>query len=130
MGISYPHFRLWIADGLEGLALPRLQRGRSARPATLLLWVFWALWHLPMFAYKENFLAMGPFDMFGWLIGMLSGAIVFALLYNSTGGSVLMVALWHGMYNATVSAAESLISALVGTFVIFTAVAIARVARP
>jgi len=94
------------------------------------LWVFWALWHLPMFAYKENFLAMGPFDIMGWLVGMLSGAFLLTWLYNSTGGSILMVALWHGTYNATVSATEPLIAAIVSALVIFAAVLIARVAGP
>ncbi len=116
--------------GWRGFALPRLQRGRSARSATLILWVFWALWHLPMFAYKENYLAMGPFDIIGWLVGMLSGAILLTWLYNGTAGSVLMVALWHGTYNATVSATEPLIAAAVSGFVILAAVIIARVAGP
>ncbi len=116
--------------GWRGFALPRLQNGRSARSATLLLWVFWVLWHLPMFAYKENYLAMGIFDLVGWVVGILSGAIVLTWLYNSTGGSVLMVALWHGTYNAAVSATEPLIAATVSAFVILWAVVIARVAGP
>lgn len=116
--------------GWRGFALPRLQRGRSARSATLLLWVIWALWHLPMFTYKENYLAMGMFDVVGWLVGMLSGAIVLSWLYNSSGGSILMVALWHGTYNATVSATEPFTAAIVSAFVIFGAVVIARVAGP
>jgi hypothetical protein len=30
----------------------------------------------------------------GFLLGLLAGAIVFTWLYNSTDGSILMVALW------------------------------------
>jgi membrane protease YdiL (CAAX protease family) len=116
--------------GWRGFALPRLQKGRSARSATLILWVFWAIWHVAMFTYKENMMAMGTFEVIGWLVGMLSGAIVLTWLYNSTQGSILMVALWHGTYNATVAATEPLIAAIVSAFVIFGAVAIARVAGP
>lgn len=116
--------------GWRGFALPRLQKGRSARSATLVLWVFWAIWHVAMFTYKENFLAMGIFDVIGWLVGMLSGAIVLTWLYNSTQGSILMVALWHGTYNATVAATGPLMAAMVSAMVIFAAVVIARVAGP
>jgi hypothetical protein len=83
-----------------------------------------------MFAYKENFLAMGPFGIMGWLIGMLSGAFVLTWVYISTGGSILMVALWHGTYNATVSATEPLVAAIVSASVILGAVVIARLAGP
>jgi membrane protease YdiL (CAAX protease family) len=116
--------------GWRGFALPRLQKGRSARSATWILGVFWAIWHAAMFTYKANFIAMGIFDAVGWLVGMLSGAIVLTWLYNSTQGSILMVALWHGTYNATVAATEPLIAAVVSAFVIFAAVVIARVAGP
>jgi membrane protease YdiL (CAAX protease family) len=121
-------FGIGEETGWRGFALPRLQRGRSARSATLILWVFWAIWHLAMFTYKENMMAMGIFQVIGWLVGMLSGAIVLTWLYNSTQGSILMVALWHGTYNATVAATEPLVAAIVSAFVIFGAVVIARAA--
>jgi membrane protease YdiL (CAAX protease family) len=92
---------LWIATfglgeeaGWRGFALPRLQQGRSALSATLILWVLWALWHTPLFFY------MYPLGILpGFLIGLLSGAITFTWIYNSTDGSVLMTILWHGLFN-------------------------------
>jgi len=35
----------------------------------------------------------------GFLPGLLAGAIVFTWLYNSTGGSILMLIIWHGVFN-------------------------------
>jgi membrane protease YdiL (CAAX protease family) len=80
--------------GWRGFALPRLQKGRSALSATLILWLFWALWHLPMFFYSYD-VDIIP----GMLVGLLAGAINLTWLFNSTSGSILMVALWHGTFN-------------------------------
>jgi len=123
-------FGIGEETGWRGFALPRLQKGRNALSATLILSVLWALWHLPMFFYKENFMNMGIGMMIGWFLGLFSGAIVFTWLYNSSGGSILMVALWHGTYNATVTATEPTIAAIVSTFVMIAAVVIVLVAKP
>jgi len=80
--------------GWRGYALPRLQKGRSPLSATIILWAFWAFWHAPMFLYSYE-LSTLP----GFLVGLLAGAITFTWLYNSTGGSILLVALFHGVFN-------------------------------
>ena len=123
-------FGIGEETGWRGFALPRLQKGRSALSATFILSIFWALWHLPMFFYKESFMSRGIPMTIMWFLGLFSGAIVFTWLYNSTGGSILMVALWHGAYNATVTATEETIAAIVSTFVMLAAVIIVLVARP
>jgi membrane protease YdiL (CAAX protease family) len=123
-------FGIGEETGWRGFALPRLQKGRSALSATLILAVFWALWHVPMFFYKENYMSMGIPMMILWLVGMLCGAILLTWLYNSANGSILMVALWHGTYNATVTATEPAIAGIVSTFVWIAAVIILLVAKP
>jgi membrane protease YdiL (CAAX protease family) len=92
---------LWIVafgfgeeTGWRGFALPRLQWKRSARSATLIVGAFWCLWHLPSFFY--NYPGMNLFGVVAFVVGLLSGAVVLTWLYNSTGGSILAVALWHG----------------------------------
>jgi membrane protease YdiL (CAAX protease family) len=92
---------LWLATfglgeetGWRGFVLPRLQRGRSALIATIMLWVIWVFWHLPLFFYMYTFNILP-----GLLLGLLAGAIVFTWIYNSTGGSVLMTIIWHGLFN-------------------------------
>lgn len=80
--------------GWRGFALPRLQNGRSALRATIILWFFWALWHLPLFFYLYE-ASILP----GFLIGLLAGAITLTWIYNSTSGSILLVAIWHGTFN-------------------------------
>jgi membrane protease YdiL (CAAX protease family) len=120
---------LWILTfgigeetGWRGFALPRLQERHSALSATLLLWVFWALWHLPLFFYSYD-----PSIIPGMLIGLLAGAVTFTWLYNSTGGSVLLTAIWHGLFNYTTactSCKTGLIAAVISTVVMVWAVVV------
>ena len=126
---------LWILTfgigeetGWRGFALPRLQKDRSALSATLLLWVFWALWHLPLFFYSYE-----PSIIPGMLIGLLAGAITFTWLYNSTGGSVLMVAIWHGLFNYTTACTickTDPIAAIISTLVMVWAVLVVLIFKP
>ncbi|MFN2235209.1 MAG: type II CAAX prenyl endopeptidase Rce1 family protein [Anaerolineales bacterium] len=120
---------LWILTfgigeetGWRGFALPRLQERHDALSATFLLWIFWALWHLPLFFYSYD-----PIIIPGMLIGLLAGAITFTWLYNSTGGSVLLTAIWHGLFNYTTactSCKTGLIAAVISTVVMVWAVVI------
>ena len=114
--------------GWRGYALPRLQKNRSALSATLILWVFWAIWHLPAFFYLYN-----PTIIIGFLLGVLAGAIVFTWLYNSTGGSILMVVLFHGVFNFTTGCTAckaGVISAIISTLVMVWAVIVVVLFRP
>jgi membrane protease YdiL (CAAX protease family) len=94
---------LWILTfgigeeaGWRGFALPRLQHQHSAAASALILGGFWGLWHLPLFFYTYD-ASLIP----GFVFGLLAGSVVFTWLYNGTGGSALLCAVWHGMYNLT-----------------------------
>jgi len=108
-------FGLGEETGWRGFALPRLQQGRSALAATMILAAFWALWHLPQFFYLFD-----PSMAVGWLIGLFAGAVVLTWLYNSSPDSILMVAIWHGCFNfVTASTADiGMLPAVVSIFVI------------
>jgi membrane protease YdiL (CAAX protease family) len=119
---------LWILTfgmgeeaGWRGFALPRLQRGRSALAATMILAAFWALWHLPQFFYLFD-----PSIAVGWLIGLFAGAVVLTWLYNSANDSILMVAIWHGCFNfiAASTADIGVLPAVMSTIVIVMAVVV------
>jgi uncharacterized protein len=81
--------------GWRGYALPRLQARRSALHATLLLTAGWALWHLPLFFYRPGYTSMGATDAAGWLLSLLTGAVLLTWLFNASRGSILVVALFH-----------------------------------
>ncbi len=117
--------------GWRGFALPRLQHGRSALAATVLLSLGWALWHLPLFGFAAGLSRMGGPEIVGWYFSILTGAILFTWLFNSTGGSVLIGAVFHGMMDvAFVSPAPPQLSAVVGALVTAWGLAVLMVAGP
>jgi membrane protease YdiL (CAAX protease family) len=116
-------FGLGEETGWRGFALPRLQQNRSARSATLILGVLWALWHLPQFFYSFDLSLLGVVT---FAISILCGALLLTWLYNSTGGSVLITTLWHGAFNTAVAGAQGAMAPLVNGLVILTALLIAR----
>jgi uncharacterized protein len=86
--------------GWRGFALPHLQRRHRPLYASLWLAIGWAGWHLPLFFIVASFRGFSPATLPGFLIGLACGAILLTYMYNGTGGSVLLVALWHTTYNA------------------------------
>ena len=82
----------WEEPGWRGFALPSLQAGRSALVASLILGAVWALWHLP--------LVVATGQMGGWdIVNIMDWTLVLTWVYNVTGGSVLIVMLFHAMFN-------------------------------
>ena len=82
----------WEEPGWRGFALPRLQAGRSALVASLILGAVWALWHLPF--------VVATGQMGGWdIVIIMAWTLVLTWVYNGTGGSVLIVMLFHAMFN-------------------------------
>lgn len=105
--------------GWRGFALPRLQHRFSPLTASVILAALWALWHLPMFFVVATYRAFGVGDYVGLVIGLSCGAIVLTWLYNRSGGSILLVALWHGLFNLVsgTQAATGVIAAVVSTLI-------------
>jgi hypothetical protein len=84
--------------GWRGYALHALQRGgATAYTATTVLAVFWALWHLPLFFYPHGLATLAWWMIPGWLLSLLFGAYLTTWLYLSSGNSLLVVAVFHGV---------------------------------
>ncbi|HKG68423.1 MAG TPA: CPBP family intramembrane glutamic endopeptidase, partial [Segetibacter sp.] len=81
--------------GWRGFALPRFQMKLNALAASILLTVFWAFWHWPLFFYRPGYTTMGMTDIFGWFFSLLTGSILLTWLYNSSRGSILICAVFH-----------------------------------
>ena len=81
--------------GWRGFALPRLQKDANALTASLVLTLFWAVWHIPLFFYREGYTTMGLGGMAGWFFSLLTGSILLTWLYNASKGSILICAIFH-----------------------------------
>jgi membrane protease YdiL (CAAX protease family) len=79
--------------GWRGFALPRLLHGRSPLAASLVLGVLWAGWHAPLFVT----------GLYGQVVVrvlfMVTTTVLYTLLFQGTGGSVLLAMLFHAMWN-------------------------------
>jgi membrane protease YdiL (CAAX protease family) len=122
---------LWIATygfgeeiGWRGFAFHRMAPGGWLRAAAI-IGVLWGLWHLPYFFYKENFIALGVGGFVGYIISITMGSILLSWIYRGSGHSILLVALWHGLFDfvsaspVAEGAGSAIISGVVIVWVIF-----------
>jgi len=118
--------------GWRGFALPRLQSRHNALVATPLLWLVWALWHLPSFFYLPSYKSIGLAGFPGFAFSLLAGATLFTWLYNSSRGSLLAVALFHGGFNFVTASPTSTgtVAMVIGIGVTMAAVLVVVVYKP
>ncbi|WP_435157352.1 CPBP family intramembrane glutamic endopeptidase [Haladaptatus sp. DFWS20] len=87
--------------GWRGFMLPLLQEKYSALASSMLVGVAWAGWHLPLFLNATTTHGGWPLSQqLLWVVSILAGSILWTWMYNSTGGSVLAVAVFHAGVNA------------------------------
>ena len=85
--------------GWRGFALPRLQQRLGPLKASLLLGLIWGLWHIPLFGIPGNFHHPIPLGLF--ILQDVALAVVMTWIYNHTGGSLLLIHLFHAASNTT-----------------------------
>ncbi|WP_420630347.1 CPBP family intramembrane glutamic endopeptidase [Candidatus Leptofilum sp.] len=94
--------------GLRGFALPYLQERMSPFRASLVIGVLWGAWHLPVL-WGRDALSIVAFALLSIGLSML-----FTLLFNGSGGSLIPVLLFHATQNWE-EGFETFFPALVGT---------------
>ena len=108
--------------GWRGYALPQLQNRFSPLVSTLILAGFWAGWHIPSFVAIQSYRGFSVGTGVGFVFGLTCGAIVATWIYNRSGGSILAVVVWHGLYDSIVgtkaaTGGSGTIAAVVSTFI-------------
>ena len=112
--------------GWRGYALPQLQRRFSPLNSSLILALLWFGWHLPQFLIIAAYQDFSPVQYVGMFLGLTCGSVVLTWLYNRSGQSVLLVIVWHGLYNfvSGTQATTGMIAAIVSTLVMIQGVAL------
>jgi membrane protease YdiL (CAAX protease family) len=80
--------------GWRGFALPHLMMKRGALGASLIIALFWVLWHIPISPALKN---VSFFRFF--LLEVIPLSVLFSWLYINSRGSILLVVLYHFVYN-------------------------------
>jgi membrane protease YdiL (CAAX protease family) len=100
--MTFPGSALGEEIGWRGFALPRLQAGRSALTASLILGTLHAFWHLPL--WLRGLPDYPPLRLYpAFAIQVVALAVTYTWLYNSTRGSLLLAVLFHTATNAPVT---------------------------
>src|ERR671920_2396170 len=99
----FPGSALGEEIGWRGYVLPRLQSRMSALSASLFLAPIWALWHLPLWLTGDP--VRTPTFYVPFFFSAFAMSILLTWVYNSTGGSLLMVVLLHATANFPVTMA-------------------------
>ena len=85
--------------GWRGFAQPRLQGGRGALAAAIVVGVLWSLWHLWPVLTPGGFALTGIAGVVLTFVRLMATSVVYAWLLNSTRGSLLIVMLAHAGHN-------------------------------
>src|SRR5256884_8515941 len=85
--------------GWRGFAQPRLQSRIGALWAAVIVGTLWSTWHLWPLVVPGGAKLFLPSDVAQTYIRLISTAIIYAWIYNSTGGSLPAVMVAHAAHN-------------------------------
>ena len=88
--------------GWRGYGQKALQAYYSPLKSSLIVGVFWALWHLPLFLITGTYQSTIGLFSTGFIffnLGILIGSIFYGWLYNIVGGFAVIAVLYHGLGN-------------------------------
>ena len=98
-------------------------RCEGAFGASVVLGVAWGVWHLPLFLMGTDF---RPLSIFApWVILGVAVSVIYTWMYNGTGGSLLIVVLFHAASNLPLTVfLEPLQDQIVKPFLIYAALTV------
>jgi membrane protease YdiL (CAAX protease family) len=87
--------------GWRGYALPRLQARHHPLAASVLLGLFWGLWHFDGLI-TDPATGYSLVEVLLFIAGTISASVIYTWLFNNTKGSVLIASIFHAVYDVTV----------------------------
>jgi len=104
--------------GWRGYALPRLSARFGLAPASVVLGIIWASWHLPLFFFPGSSILGQSFPLY--LLQVTALSVAMAWLYWRTHGSLLLVMLLHAAVNNTKDVVPSAVPGATNSFALST----------
>jgi uncharacterized protein len=97
----FPGSALGEELGWRGFVLPRMQARHSALKASLLIGILWGPWHLPLWLTGSEGHPISLYVPF--VVAVVASSVIYTWLYNNTGGSLLIVVLYHAASNLPIT---------------------------
>ncbi|MGP0021259.1 MAG: lysostaphin resistance A-like protein [Candidatus Sulfotelmatobacter sp.] len=91
--LALPFAPVWEEIAWRAFALRRLQRRYSRLLSALILGVYWALWHVPLWLLTLNYLT--PILLLIICANLISWSVIFSYLYDRSGQSLPVTILLH-----------------------------------
>lgn len=104
-------FKLFLGGGFgeefgwRGFMLPEMTKKHSYLYSTVVIGVVWALWHLPAY-FLSNKSQEDP--LLPFFIQVMAFSFMFTWFYIKSGESVLIVAILHASFNASMTLIEKI----------------------
>lgn len=97
--------------GWRGFALPELRKTLSPLPASILLGLIWAVWHVP------KLISEGTTDVSSFIVMVAFGVLLSLFLtwvYENSNGSVTLAILAHAAFNSSIFAIDTEVLTKIG----------------
>ena len=107
--------------GFRGFILPFLQEKWNALFSSLILWVIWIFWQLPLFLF---YFKPSTGNIASILLTALAMTFLLNFLFNSTRGSLWICILWHANWNLVYSLHPDGLTIILSALLIFLAILI------
>ena len=78
-----------------------MQARHSALKASLIIGILWGSWHLPLWLTGDE---SHPISLFvPFVVAVIASSVFYTWMYNNTGGSLLIVVLFHAASNLPIT---------------------------
>jgi len=115
----FPGSALGEELGWRGFVLPRMQARRSALKASLIIGILWGSWHLPLWLTGIESHPISLFPPF--VVAVIASSVICIWLYNNTGGSLLIIVLYHAAINLPITVLFERLGSQTQPFLIYVA---------
>lgn len=103
--LVFPALITWGEEpGWRGFALTRMQQRYGPLLASVVVGLLHGIWHLPVFLMVSLPMALGPFQLTGFVLntlGIVVITIIWTWVFNNAKESILIAVLLHASSNAT-----------------------------